>query len=99
VDAGDKDHRRSLFVLERTDLHLVISAMVIAEACYLAGKYLGPLVEAGFLDGPAGFDVPARRFPRTGRGFLTTRGTTLISIWAAQTHRSWSSRSGSTPTS
>jgi predicted nucleic acid-binding protein len=59
IDAGDAAHQRSLDVLRRPDLHLVIPALVVAETTYLAGEYLGPTAEAAFLAGLARFDVQA----------------------------------------
>jgi predicted nucleic acid-binding protein len=57
VDADDNDHARSLDVLQRADLDLVIPALVVAEVTYLVGKRLGPKIEAEFLRGLTGFEV------------------------------------------
>lgn len=59
TDVGDDDHARSLAVLERPDLHLVIPALVIAEVTYLVGRRLGARAEGAFLRGLEGFDVEA----------------------------------------
>src|SRR5205823_3167387 len=59
ADQSDADHARSLAVLQRRDLGLVIPALAVAEACYLLGERLGPAAEAAFLRGLAGFDVQA----------------------------------------
>jgi predicted nucleic acid-binding protein len=59
VDAGDADHERSLEVLARSDLQLVIPALAIAEVTYIVGKRLGSWVEAAFLRSLEGFDVEA----------------------------------------
>ena len=59
VDASDTDHARSLDVLQRPDLRLVIPALVVAEVTYLIGRRLGPLIEATFLRGLQSFDVVA----------------------------------------
>jgi predicted nucleic acid-binding protein len=68
VDAGplyavthttDEDHRRSLAVLQRPDLQLVIPALVVAEVTYLVGRRLGASAEAAFLRGLREFDVEA----------------------------------------
>jgi len=59
IDAGDAAHQRSLDVLRRPDLRLVIPAMVVAETTYLAGEYLGSAAESAFLGGLAQFDVQA----------------------------------------
>lgn len=59
VDGGDADHERSVEVLERSDLQLVIPALAIAEVTYIVGKRLGPRVEAAFLRSLEGFDVEA----------------------------------------
>jgi len=59
VDRDDQDHRRSVAALERRGLRLVIPALVVAEACYLIGTRLGPLVEAQFVATLADFDVRA----------------------------------------
>lgn len=59
VDADDRNHRRSVEVLQRRDLNLVIPALVVAEVTYIAGRRLGPAAEAGFLRGLASFQVEA----------------------------------------
>jgi uncharacterized protein len=57
VDTTDADHHRSLAVLQRPDLRLIIPALVIAEVTYLIGRRLGSTIEAAFLRGLQGFDV------------------------------------------
>lgn len=57
ADASDRDHERSLEVLERRDLHLVIPALVVTEVSYMIGTRLGPSQEATFLKGLSQFDV------------------------------------------
>ena len=59
ADTDDNDHAACRGVLERTDLSLVIPALVITEATYLVGKRLGAAAEAAFLSGLAGLDVAA----------------------------------------
>jgi hypothetical protein len=59
VDRGDDDHMRSVDVLGRGDLELVIPALVIAEVTYMVGRRLGPDVEAAFLRSLERFDVEA----------------------------------------
>lgn len=59
ANADDVNHERSLGVLERVDLELVVPAMVVAEATYLIATRMGPQVEARFLRGLEGFDVEA----------------------------------------
>jgi uncharacterized protein len=59
ADADDDDHVNCLAVLERTDLELVIPALVVAEASYLIGTRLGAHAEAAFLAGLASLDVEA----------------------------------------
>jgi predicted nucleic acid-binding protein len=59
ADIGDDDHQRSLAVLERPDLHLVIPALVVAEVTYLVGRRLGARAESRFLQALADFDVEA----------------------------------------
>ena len=59
ADGDDADHQASLTVLSRSDLRLVIPAMVIAEATYFVGRRLGAASEAAFLDGLSGFDIEA----------------------------------------
>jgi uncharacterized protein len=51
VDADDQDHDVCVAVLEDVTLHLVVPAMVVAEATYLIGSRLGPKVESAFLRG------------------------------------------------
>lgn len=59
TDTSDLDHRRSLEVLQRRDLQLIIPALVIAEASYLIGHRLGARAEATFLAGLRDFHVEA----------------------------------------
>jgi uncharacterized protein len=51
LDVNDQDHRRSVDVLQRPDLELIIPTLVVTEVCYFAAKNLGAEVEAGFLRG------------------------------------------------
>jgi predicted nucleic acid-binding protein len=57
ADRSDLDHARSLAVLQRRDLELVIPALAVAEVCYLLAERLGAAVEAAFLRGLARFNV------------------------------------------
>lgn len=59
VDLDDDDHARCVAVLERSDLELVVPALVVAEVTYLVGRRLGPAVEAAFLRGLAVLEVEA----------------------------------------
>jgi predicted nucleic acid-binding protein len=59
ADGDDIDHSRSLEALERTDVQLVVPALVVAETTYLVGTRLGPRAEAAFLRGLAALDVEA----------------------------------------
>ena len=57
ADADDDDHDRCLAVLQRTDLDLVVPAMVVAEATYLIGSRMGAVAEAAFLNALASFEI------------------------------------------
>jgi uncharacterized protein len=59
TDTSDGDHQRSLAVLQRPELQLIIPALVVAEVTYLVGRRLGPAAEAAFLRGLRDFDVRA----------------------------------------
>ena len=59
TDVADEDHHRSLAVLQRPDLHLVIPALVVAEVTYMVGRRLGNRAEALFLRGLQDFDIEA----------------------------------------
>jgi predicted nucleic acid-binding protein len=59
LDADDQHHLRSVEVLQRRDLDLVIPALVVAEVAYLAGRRLGPSAEAAFLKGLESLQVEA----------------------------------------
>jgi predicted nucleic acid-binding protein len=61
ADADDDHHRTCLDLLERSDLDLVIPALVVAEATYLIGTRLGAHAEAAFLNGLASFEVEGPR--------------------------------------
>jgi predicted nucleic acid-binding protein len=57
ADTDDRDHRPSRAVLERSDLHLIVPALVVAEATYFVGRQLGAAAESQFLRGIGGLDV------------------------------------------
>ncbi len=59
VDADDDHHLDCLEVLGRADLDLIVPAMVVAEVTYIVGQRMGPVAEAGFLDGLADLEVEA----------------------------------------
>jgi uncharacterized protein len=59
TDIDDDGHLASLEVLGRTDLELVVPALVVAEVTYLVGRRLGASAEARFLDGLGAVDVEA----------------------------------------
>ncbi len=59
VDADDDDHLRCLEVLQRTDLELVVPALVVAEVTYLVGRRLGAKVESEFLRGLGTLEIEA----------------------------------------
>jgi predicted nucleic acid-binding protein len=59
LDADDRNHQRSVEVLERRDLDLVLPALVVAEVTYIVGRRLGPSVEAAFLRGLESFQIEA----------------------------------------
>ena len=57
ADADDADHVGCLEVLQRSDLELVVPALVVAEATYLIGSRLGANAEAAFLRGVGTMEV------------------------------------------
>jgi len=59
ADERDAAHERSIAVLQRPDLHLIVPALVIAEAAYLVAQRLGPRAEAAFIRGLVDLDVEA----------------------------------------
>ena len=59
VNADDPDHERSLEVLARPALELVIPALVVAEVTYLVGMRMGTPTESAFLRGLEQFAVEA----------------------------------------
>ena len=59
TDTDDDDHARSLAVLQRVDLQLVIPALVVAEVTYIVGHRLGAQAESGFLRGLTELEVEA----------------------------------------
>lgn len=59
ADADDDDHARCRDLLEREELHLVVPALVIAEAAYLIASRLGTTAEAVFLRSLAQLEVEA----------------------------------------
>lgn len=59
ADAADPDHRGCLEQLRRSDLRVVIPALVIAEVSYLLGSRLGAQGDARFMGAMATQDVEA----------------------------------------
>jgi len=59
ADTDDDEHQRSLAVLERADLQLVIPTLVVTEVTYMVGRRLGSEAEASFLRGLTQFEVEA----------------------------------------
>jgi predicted nucleic acid-binding protein len=57
ADADDQDHLASRSALARSDLRLVVPAMVIAEATYFVGRRLGAAAESRFARGIGELDV------------------------------------------
>ena len=57
ADADDDDHQRCVAALTHPDHHLVIPALVVAEATYLIGARLGSRAEATFLRSLGALDV------------------------------------------
>jgi hypothetical protein len=57
ADSDDQDHAACLKVLERSDLRLVVPALVVAEASYFVGRRLGASAESRFLRGVGELDV------------------------------------------
>jgi predicted nucleic acid-binding protein len=61
VDADDQDHARCIAAMRRPGMRLVIPALVVAEASYLAGSRMKPSVEAAFLRGLGSMRVESPR--------------------------------------
>ncbi len=59
ADADDTDHSACVSVLSRSDLQLIVPALVIAEATYFVGRRLGAAAEGTFLRGLGTLDVEA----------------------------------------
>lgn len=59
VDADDDDHAPSVAIFSRTDLELIVPALVVAEVTYLVGRRLGPRTESAFLRGMSTLEVEA----------------------------------------
>lgn len=57
ADVDDRDHAASRAALSRSDLRLVIPALVVAEATYFVGRRLGAAAEHAFLRGLGQLDV------------------------------------------
>ena len=57
ADVDDQDHLASRAALARSDLRLVVPALVVAEATYFVGRRLGAVAEGKFLGGIAELDV------------------------------------------
>jgi predicted nucleic acid-binding protein len=59
IDRDEPDHQRCVATLELPGLRRIIPTMVVAEVTYLAGRRLGPAIEASFLSALAALDVQA----------------------------------------
>ena len=59
ADAAEARHSNCVDALSRTDMLLVVPAMVLAEASYLIGKRLGALAESRFLFAIEAFQIEA----------------------------------------
>ena len=59
IDRSDDDHAICVETLRRSELELVVPALVVAEVTYMVGRRLGPEIEAAFLRGLERFDVEA----------------------------------------
>jgi uncharacterized protein len=59
ADHDDRDHARCIAQLQRTDLRLIIPAMVVAEVSYFLNQRAGPTAEASFLRGISRFEIEA----------------------------------------
>jgi predicted nucleic acid-binding protein len=57
ADSDDVDHAESVATFADPALHLVVPALVIAEATYFVGRRLGPAAEAAFLRGVCQLEV------------------------------------------
>jgi hypothetical protein len=57
ADADDQGHLAARAALSRTDLRLVVPALVVAEATYFVGRRLGAAAESRFLRGVGELDV------------------------------------------
>jgi uncharacterized protein len=57
ADTDDQDHAACRAALSRTDLRLVVPALVVAEATYFVGRRLGASAENKFLRGIGELDV------------------------------------------
>jgi predicted nucleic acid-binding protein len=59
ADDDDEAHAAALAVLQRSDLQLVIPALVAGETAYMLSRRLGPRAEATFLTTLEHWDVEA----------------------------------------
>ncbi len=59
IDPREVHHARCVEVLRRTDLDLVVPALVVTEVAYFVERRLGPAVEAAFLRGLSELRVEA----------------------------------------
>lgn len=57
ADSDDIDHEACRATLARSDLRLVVPALVVAEATYFVGQRLGSSAERRFLDGLAALEL------------------------------------------
>jgi len=59
ADEDEPDHARCVATLSRSDLRLVIPALIVAEVTYFVARRLGARAEATFLRALNQFDVEA----------------------------------------
>ena len=59
IDLRDVNHHRSVEVLRRRELELIVPALVVAEVAHFAGNRFGPAIEAAFIRGLGSVEVEA----------------------------------------
>jgi len=89
ADRRDEHHAECTEWFRRNDEVLLVPPTVVAEACYLIDRYLGPAAEAAFLDSVGIGDNYAFSWPgwptQTSAAWRNSYDVTPTGTWAGPT--------------
>jgi hypothetical protein len=87
ADRRDKHHAECTEWFRRNEDVLLVLPTVVAEACYLIDRYLGPAAEAAFLDSVGtGDNYVFQLAAQTFAAWPNSCDATATGTWAGPTH-------------